>query len=163
MLRFSGRAAIGEQLRVQQRGGIELAVELLVAHVVPHQGKNAADLHLHAGGHVRVFDEDVDDADALGERVVHLAAAVVGAHVAVGDEGNDELRAGQVAGDALRPLAADLDALVVPDPVAAVVHMRNDAHHRFGIRMGIAYEYVGLVALIGFEIPHFSSPDCLYL
>ena len=55
-------------------------------------------------------------------------------------------------GYALLPLAADLDALVIPDVISAAMHVADDGQDRVVIRVRIAYKYVRLIALVWLEI-----------
>ncbi len=67
------------------------------------------------------------------------------------------MRVAQMLRDALGPFTADLYPLVIPDTVAARVHVAQHLHHGLGIRMGIADEYVRLSTFIGLEIIHCVS------
>ena len=83
---------------------------------------------------------------------MHLAPAVIRAHVSVGNECNDKVRIGKVRGYALLPLAADLYPLVIPDVIATAMHIADYGQNDIVVSMRIAYKYVWLVTLIGFEI-----------
>ena len=146
------RVRVRERLGAQQRRGIELVVEIVFAGVgVFHQREDVAELQLHAGRELRLLQKDADRLFLFRERVVQLLAAVVRGEVRRRDERQHEVRAVQVRRDALRPLAAGVDALVVPDAVAAVVHIADDLQHRVRVGMGVADENIRLAAFIGFE------------
>ena len=83
---------------------------------------------------------------------MHLAAAVIRAHIGVGYERNDKMRIGKVRGYALLPLAADLYPLVVPYIIASAVHIADDGQNGIIVGMRIAYEYVRFIALVGLKV-----------
>ena len=83
---------------------------------------------------------------------MHLTAAVIGLYVGIGYERDDKVRLNQMRGDALLPLAADFDALVIPDVIAPAVQVLDDGQHLVRVGVGIAYENIRLGALIGLEI-----------
>ena len=114
------RRLAGEFASIEQLGREELVVEIFLARIgILHEREEVADLHLHAGRELRRLEVDVDDGLALGQGIVHLLAAVVRAQVRRGQKRQHELRALEMRRDALRPLAAGLDALIVPDAKAA--------------------------------------------
>ena len=140
----------GEFRSVEQLGREELVVEIFLARVgVLHEREEVADLHLHAGGELRLFEVDVDDGFFLRQGIVHLLAAVVRAQIRRGQERQHELRALEMRRDALRPLAAGLDALIVPDAKAARLQRADDLEHGRVVLVRVADEDVRLCALVG--------------
>ena len=83
---------------------------------------------------------------------MHLAPAVIRAHICIGYERNDKVSIGKVRGNALLPLASHLDAFIIPDIIAAAVHIADYGQNSVIIRVRIAYKYVRLVTLVGLEI-----------
>ena len=55
-------------------------------------------------------------------------------------------------GDALLPLAADLDSLVVLDPVATAVQILDHGQNPIVVGVRVAYENIWFTALIGLKI-----------
>lgn len=140
----------GEFRSVQQLGREELVVEIFLARVgVLHEREEVADLHLHAGGELRLLEVDVDDGFFLRQGIVHLLAAVVRAQIRRGQERQHELRALEMRRDALRPLAAGLDALIVPDAKAARLQGADDLEHGRVVLVRVADEEIRQRALIG--------------
>ena len=84
-----------------------------------------------------------------GQGIVHLLAAVVGLQIRRGQKRQHELRALEVRRDALRPLAAGLDALVIPDAKAARLQRADDLEHGCVVLVRVADEDVRLCALVG--------------
>jgi hypothetical protein len=62
------------------------------------------------------------------------------------------VRVCKVRGNTLLPLAADLNAFVIPDVISAAMHVADNGQDRIVIRMRIAYKYVRLITLVGLEI-----------
>ena len=83
---------------------------------------------------------------------MHLAAAVIRAHIGVGDKRNDKVGVGKVRGNALLPLAAYLYPLIVPDVIAAAVHIRDYRQHGLVVCVSIAYENVRFIALVWLKV-----------
>ena len=139
-----------ELVRVEQLGPEELVVEIFLARVgVLHEREEVADLHLHAGGELRRLEIDVDDRFFLRQGIVHLLAAVVRAQIRRGQKRQHELRALEMRRDALRPLAAGLDALIVPDAKTARLQGADDLEHGRVVLVRVADEEIRQRALIG--------------
>ena len=144
------RRLAGEFARIEQLGREELVVEIFLARIgILHEREEVADLHLHAGRELRRLEVDVDDGLALGQGIVHLLAAVVRAQVRRGQKRQHELRALEMRRDALRPLAAGLDALIVPDAKAARLQGADDLEHGRVVLVRVADEEIRQRALIG--------------
>jgi hypothetical protein len=60
-------------------------------------------------------------------------------------------------GDVLLPLAADFDAVVIPDAKAAMMELLYNLHHGRGIGMGVTDKDVGLIAVIWPDFCHLES------
>ena len=149
--RFGGR--LGRQLRrfaresvrIEQLGRKELVVEIRLARVgILHERKEVADLHLHTRRQLRLLEVDVDDRLFLRQGIVHLLAAVIGLQIRRRQKRQHELRALEVRRDALRPLAAGLDALVIPDAKAARLQRADDLEHGSVVPVRVADEDVRL-------------------
>ena len=137
-------------VRIEQLGREELVVEIFLARVgILHERKEVADLHLHARGELRLLEVDVDDRLFLRQGIVHLLAAVIGLQIRRGQKRQHELRALEVRRNALRPLAAGLDALVIPDAKAARLQRADDLEHGRIVLVRVADEDVRLCALVG--------------
>ena len=137
-------------VRVEQLGREELVVEIFLARVsILHERKEVSDLHLHARRQLRLLEVDVDDRLFLRQGIVHLLAAVVRAQIRRGQKRQHELRALEVRRNALRPLAAGLDALVIPDAKAARLQRADDLEHGRVVLVRVADEDVRLCALVG--------------
>ena len=80
---------------------------------------------------------------------MQLPAAIVRADIGVGEKGQHHRRLLQVRRDILRPLAAHLDAAVIPHAAARRLQPRRDLHDRRGVGMGIAEKHIGLCPLKG--------------
>ena len=139
-----------EFVRIEQLGRKELVVEIFLARVsILHEREEVADLHLHARRQLRLLEVDVDDRLFLRQGIVHLLAAVIGLQIRRGQKRQHELRALEVRRNALRPLAAGLDALVIPDAKAARLQRADDLEHGRVVLVRIADEDVRLCALVG--------------
>ena len=139
-----------EFVRIEQLGRKELVVEIFLARVsILHEREEVADLHLHARRQLRLLEIDIDDRLFLRQGIVHLLAAVVGLQIRRGQKRQHELRALEVRRDALRPLAAGLDALVIPDAKAARLQRADDLEHGRIVLVRVADEDVRLCALVG--------------
>lgn len=144
------RRLAGEFARIEQLGREELVVEIFLARIgILHEREEVADLHLHAGRELRRLEVDVDDGLALGQGIVHLLAAVIGLQIRRRQKRQHELRALEVRRNALRPLAAGLDALVIPDAKAARLQRADDLEHGCVVLVRVADEDVRLCALVG--------------
>ena len=144
------RRLAGEFARIEQLGREELVVEIFLARIgILHEREEVADLHLHAGRELRRLEVDVDDGLALGQGIVHLLAAVVRAQVRRGQKRQHELRALEMRRDALRPLAAGLDALVIPDAKTARLQRADDLQHGRVVLVRVADEEIRQRALVG--------------
>ena len=142
---------------VQKRRTVELFVKILVARIgVLHQRINVAYLKLHSRGQRRLLNENVDGLYLFRLRIVHLTAAIIRAHVGIRDKRHDQMRIGKVRGYALLPLAADLDALIVPDVVAAAVHVAQNGQHLVVVGVCVADENIRFIALVGLKIHKFA-------
>ena len=139
-----------KSVRIEQLGREELVVEIFLARVgIFHEREEVSDLHLHARGELRLLEVDVDDRLFLRQGIVHLLAAVVGLQICRGQKRQHELRALEVRRNALRPLAAGLDALVIPDAKAARLQRADDPEHGRVVLVRVADEDVRLCALVG--------------
>ena len=101
-------------------------------------------------------NENVDGLYLFRLRIVHLTAAIIRAHVGIRDKRHDQMRIGKVRGYALLPLAADLDALIVPDVVAAAVHVAQNGQHLVVVGVCVADENIRFIALVGLKIHKFA-------